>query len=283
MPLRISCRTVTKTIGPAFPVFLRDPENGGCLLCLVADLQRAVKHAAAAGPHAPLQGDGRQEAAAPRMTVGTDLGHGRQRKSRARPRAREARRPRRRNRVTPLSVAAKALTGKPRMLSRRTSIRPIQLCKVSSVILFHCAALQGSGNAQHVRVSESNLQNGRRAAGLAPPKTRRGAAALPLRPKCRRCRSGQIETVEFHHLVPGRDEIRHELRLAVAAAIDLARARSCEFDPNTRSTRVAVHFSALVLRSRSSKTSSAADVAFQTLPMSSRLTKKSLVSVPASW
>ena len=48
-------------------------------------------------------------------------------------------------------------------------------------------------------------------------------------------------------------------------------------EPKIRSTRVAVHFSSPVLRSRPSNTSWASDAAFHVVPMSSRFTKKSLV------
>jgi hypothetical protein len=41
-----------------------------------------------------------------------------------------------------------------------------------------------------------------------------------------------------------------ELRLRVRASVDLRQARSWEFEPNTRSTRVPVHLSAPVARSR---------------------------------
>jgi hypothetical protein len=67
----------------------------------------------------------------------------------------------------------------------------------------------------------------------------------------------------------------------VVAGVDLGEARSCELEPKTRSTRVPVH---LTRRSRGrgprtpSPSSSVGD--FHSVPMSSRLTKKSLVSVP---
>ena len=57
-------------------------------------------------------------------------------------------------------------------------------------------------------------------------------------------------------------------------------ARSSEFDPNTTSTRVPVQRTAPLPRSRPSNASSASDVADHVVPMSSRLTKKSFVSVP---
>src|SRR5882672_11232676 len=58
-----------------------------------------------------------------------------------------------------------------------------------------------------------------------------------------------------------------------------ARARSWEFDPKTRSTRVPVHSTPPVLRSRPSYTSSDVEEARHVVLMSRRFTKKSLVSV----
>ena len=76
-------------------------------------------------------------------------------------------------------------------------------------------------------------------------------------------RSGEVEAVGVHHLGPGRDEVArrtsparrrwHRPRPAPAAA-------SCE--PKTRSTRVPVHFSSPVPRSRPSKTSSSPSTGF---------------------
>ena len=56
-----------------------------------------------------------------------------------------------------------------------------------------------------------------------------------------------------HHLGPGGDEVLRELLLRVRASHRLPRsARSCECEPKIRSTRVPVHLTALVLRSRPS-------------------------------
>ena len=75
---------------------------------------------------------------------------------------------------------------------------------------------------------------------------KRGSPALPLMfplPAPKRWPEPllQIEAVEVHHLVPGRNnEVMHELRrIAVVLRIDL-RARS-ELEPKIRSTRVPVH------------------------------------------
>jgi hypothetical protein len=46
----------------------------------------------------------------------------------------------------------------------------------------------------------------------------------------------KVEAVEVHDLVPRRDEVVHELPLRVVAGVDLARARSWELEPKTRST-----------------------------------------------
>ncbi len=57
-----------------------------------------------------------------------------------------------------------------------------------------------------------------------------------------------------------------------------AMARSWEFAPKMRSTRLPVHFNSPVARSRPSNTSASSEVAFHVVRMSSRFTKKSLVS-----
>src|SRR5450830_231144 len=59
-----------------------------------------------------------------------------------------------------------------------------------------------------------------------------------------------------------------------------ATARNWACEPNSRSTRVPVHFAAPVLRSRPSKLSLAADDAFHSMPMSSKFRKKSLLRTP---
>jgi hypothetical protein len=79
---------------------------------------------------------------------------------------------------------------------------------------------------------------------------------------------------------PGRYEVRDELLLRVRAGVDLREARSWEFEPKTRSTRVPVHLTCpscgRALRTRPRRRGR-----FHSVPMSSRLTKKSLVSAPA--
>lgn len=54
-------------------------------------------------------------------------------------------------------------------------------------------------------------------------------------------------------------------------------ARSCASEPNTRLARVPLHLTFPVVLSRPSNTSFASYVAIHTVPVSSRLTKKSLV------
>ena len=65
-----------------------------------------------------------------------------------------------------------------------------------------------------------------------------------------------------------------------AQAYTSARARSTELEPNTRSTRVALYFASPVLRSLPVNSSAWSSAAFQTVAISSRLTKKSLLSTP---
>ena len=74
---------------------------------------------------------------------------------------------------------------------------------------------------------------------------------------------------------------RDELLLAVGLAHRPRRAPAAgRGRPNTRSTAVAVHFASPVARSVPSYTPSLSVDTFHTVPMSSRLTKKSLVNVP---
>lgn len=71
---------------------------------------------------------------------------------------------------------------------------------------------------------------------------------------------------------PGRTSPAHR------ASVDFRRAGSREFDPKTKSTRVAVHLTSPVLRSRPANTSLPSKTVLHSLPMSSRFTKKLLVS-----
>src|ERR1700738_4868894 len=105
---------------------------------------------------------------------------------------------------------------------------------------------------------------------------RRGCSTLD--PKVYSLRSRKVVAIEVHHLGPGPDEVLDELRLRVRASVDFR--QSPEVEPNTKSTRWPVHLSAPVFRSRPSNTSLASDAAFHSVPMSSRFTKKSLVSAP---
>ena len=70
----------------------------------------------------------------------------------------------------------------------------------------------------------------------------------------------------------------------MASASDVAKAsakaRNCEFDPNAKSTRLAVHFTAPVVRSRPSNRVSSSEMSDQVVPMSNRFVKKSLLRLP---
>ena len=96
-------------------------------------------------------------------------------------------------------------------------------------------------------------------------------------------RLAEVEAIEVHDLVPGRNEVVDELLRRVGASVDLRQRGSWEFEPKIRSTRVPVHFSSPVLRSRPSNTSVSFDTGFHPVFMSSRFTKKSLVSVSGRW
>jgi len=65
-------------------------------------------------------------------------------------------------------------------------------------------------------------------------------------------RSGEVEAVEVHDLRPGGDEVVHELLLRVVAGVDLGEGAELGVGAKTRSTRVPVHLSAPVARSRPS-------------------------------
>jgi hypothetical protein len=75
----------------------------------------------------------------------------------------------------------------------------------------------------------------------------------------------------------------YELLLRVRAGIDLREARSCECEPKMRSTRVPVHLTAFVLRSRPSYTPSEAATACQYVLMSSRFRRSRSSKSQASW
>ena len=93
--------------------------------------------------------------------------------------------------------------------------------------------------------------------------------------------SGQVEPVEVHDLVPRRDEVADELLLRVVTRVDLGKGPQLgvgaedEVDPTAGPGELR--------RSQSpwpSKTSASAAVGVHVVPMSSRFTKKSLVSRP---
>src|SRR5205823_10340774 len=93
-------------------------------------------------------------------------------------------------------------------------------------------------------------------------------------------RSGKVEAIVVHDLVPRSHEITHELLLRVLLCIKLGDGSELGVEPKTRSTAVPLHLTWPVLRSRPSYTFLSEPDAFHSVPMSSRFTKKSLVNVP---
>jgi YD repeat-containing protein len=89
----------------------------------------------------------------------------------------------------------------------------------------------------------------------------------------------EVETVQVHDLVPRRDKVVHELLLGVVTGVDFRQGPQLEFEPKIRSTRVAgpLEFARCAITALEHVSSSA--VAFHTVLISSRFTKKSLVSV----
>ena len=75
----------------------------------------------------------------------------------------------------------------------------------------------------------------------------------------------------------------HELLLRIVARVDLREGSKLGVGANTKSTVVAVHLTSPVAPSRPSYTFSAESDAFHSVLMSSRFTKKSLVSVSGRW
>ena len=101
------------------------------------------------------------------------------------------------------------------------------------------------------------------------PAARLAAGAPPLR---------KVEAVEIHDLVPRRDEVLHELLLRVVAGVDLGDGAELGVEPKTRSTAVPVHLSCRS-RGRGPRRRARPGGHRHSVPMSSRFTKKSLVSV----
>src|SRR5438034_10675911 len=97
-------------------------------------------------------------------------------------------------------------------------------------------------------------------------------------PKAYSLRSRKVEAIEVHHLGPRRDEVLDELRLRIRASVDLRQGPELGVRTEDEIDRVPVHLSSPVARSRPSDTSLASDTTFHSVPMSSRFTKKSLVS-----
>lgn len=78
---------------------------------------------------------------------------------------------------------------------------------------------------------------------------------------------------------PRRHEIVPELLRGIRARINHATARSWAFEPQTRSTRVPVHLSSPVARSRPANNSPASETGVHAVRTSRRFTKKSFVGV----
>ena len=91
-------------------------------------------------------------------------------------------------------------------------------------------------------------------------------------------RSRKVEAIKVHHLVPGRYEAMDKLLLRIRTSVDFSEGAEFGSLNRRRGQRVPVHLSSPVLRSRPSNTSASFETAFHSVPMSSRFTKKSLVS-----
>ena len=94
--------------------------------------------------------------------------------------------------------------------------------------------------------------------------------------------SGQIEAIEVHHLAPRRHEVFHKLLLRVVACIDFRNGTKLGVRTEEQIDPGAGPLDSPVLRSIPSKRLRMRRGCHSVL-MSSRLTKKSLVSVPAGW
>ena len=94
-------------------------------------------------------------------------------------------------------------------------------------------------------------------------------------------RSGEVEPVEVHDLVPRGDEVVHELLLRVVARVDLGERAQLGVRAEDEVDAAAGPLDLAGGARRGPRRSPASsDVAFHVVPRSSRLTKKSLVSVP---
>ena len=91
----------------------------------------------------------------------------------------------------------------------------------------------------------------------------------------------EVEAVGVHHLGPRGDEVAHELLLRVVAGVDLGERPQLRVASRRRGRRGCRSSSARRSCGRGPRTCPRRRrVAFHSVPMSSRLTKKSLVSVP---
>ena len=132
--------------------------------------------------------------------------------------------------------------------------------------------------------AESHRQGAR---PIGPALCRSSADELPLVPTAYgpadNDQIGKVEPVEVHDLVPRGHEVVHELLPRVVARVDLRERPQLGVRRRRRGRRgCAVHLTSPVARSRPSKVSASRVVRRPStrVPMSSRFTKKSLVSDP---
>ncbi|PWU45816.1 hypothetical protein DLJ47_33810 [Micromonospora sp. S4605] len=125
----------------------------------------------------------------------------------------------------------------------------------------------------------ANGRPGRRCAGTpadSAPGRRAGPGHRGPGPVADQERSNRSRFITLTHAAT---KSRMNLSCPSAPAYTSAMARSWEFAPKTRSTAVAVHRTSPVARSRPSNTFSVSLETFHSVPMSSRLRKKSVVNV----
>ena len=116
--------------------------------------------------------------------------------------------------------------------------------------------------------------------GSDPPCCRPSARGAPGRCRCGARRSGAVEAVEVHDLVPRGDEVVHELLAGVVARVDLGERAQLGVRAEHEVDRGGGPPRPRRWRGRGPRRRSSAESdGFHSVPMSSRLTKKSLVSV----
>jgi hypothetical protein len=92
--------------------------------------------------------------------------------------------------------------------------------------------------------------------------------------------TGEVEPVEVHHLDPRRDEVVHELLPRVIARVDLGERAQLGVRPEDEVDAAAGPLDLAGGGVAALERVRVGDVAVHVVPMSSRLTKKSLVSDP---